>query len=271
MNSRFGAAAFVVALVALFVALGDGAVAAGIVPLARHALTAGTATNALKLGGKSPAQLEKSMHGARGSQGPEGLPGPQGTTGPAGPAGPAGPQGVSGPQGATGSQGPKGDVGTGLKIVGTVATAGALPATGTLGDGYLVSGDLYVWTGSAWTNAGPVQGPKGDTGAKGATGAAGPVGPAGPAGPAGAAGTAAVSVHTTTFSLTTAGTAGDQGAFTVNCGAGQKAVAGGFDSNGSVFHYDTRPTAADDGWQIYLANADDTAGHTGTLYATCLG
>jgi hypothetical protein len=47
-------------------------------------------------------------------------------------------------------------------------------------------------------------------------------------------------------------------------------VSGGFDSTGGVFNFDTRPTAADDGWQIFLANADNT-GNTGTIYAVCLG
>jgi len=164
MNSRFGVAAFVLALIALFVALGEGAVAAGVVPLARHAVTADTATNALKLGGKTPAQVKTSLRGAQGPQGPKGDPGPQGPSG-----------------------------------------------------------------------------------------------------------SSSVSVHTTPFSLATEGTTGDEGGFTANCGAGQKAVSGGFESNGVVLGLDTRPTAADDGWQIYLANADDSAAHAGTVYAICFG
>jgi hypothetical protein len=80
MKRNLGGPALVVAAIALFVALGEGAVAAGIVPLARHALTAGTATNALKLGGKTPAQVKTSLRGA---------PGPAGPTGPSGAAGSA--------------------------------------------------------------------------------------------------------------------------------------------------------------------------------------
>ncbi len=55
--------AMVVALLALFVALSGTAVAAGVVPLAKHALTANTATtaltakNALKLAGLTPQQV----------------------------------------------------------------------------------------------------------------------------------------------------------------------------------------------------------------------
>ena len=81
MKRNLSGPAFVLAAVALFVALGDGAVAAGIVPLARHAITAGTATNALKLGGKTPAQIKSTLRGA---------PGKQGDQGPQGPAGPSG-------------------------------------------------------------------------------------------------------------------------------------------------------------------------------------
>jgi hypothetical protein len=78
MRRNLGGPALVVALIALFVALGEGAVAAGIVPLARHAITAGTATNSLKLGGKTPAQIKTTLRGATGSRGPTG---PQGAAG----------------------------------------------------------------------------------------------------------------------------------------------------------------------------------------------
>lgn len=260
MKFRLSGPAFVLALVALFVALGGGAVAAGIVPLARHAVTAGTADNALKLDGKTSAQLAKSLRGARGPQGVQGPPGASGETGATGAAGKQGATGAQGAAGPQGSQGPKGDVGAGLKVVGTVATPGDLPATGTTGDGYLVAGVLYVWTGSAWTNAGPVQGPKGDTGA------AGPVGPAGPAGPAG---TAAVSVHSAAYSLP----AGGDQTLVTSCTAGQKAVGGGYDGDGSgaVINLDLKPTASDDGWSIWLVNTDTGGSHAGTVYAVCLG
>ena len=81
MKFRLSGPAFVLALVALFVALGGGAVAAGIVPLARHAITAGTADNALKLGGKTQAQLAKTLRGARGPQGVQGAAGAPGRWG----------------------------------------------------------------------------------------------------------------------------------------------------------------------------------------------
>ena len=268
MKLKLGGPAFVLATISLFVALTGGAVAAGIVPLARHAITAGTATNALKLGGKTPAQIKASLRGASGSQGPQGVQGPAGPKGDTGATGVAGPRGADGP---AGPPGPKGDVGTGLKIVGTVATSTDLPTAGTTGDAYLVAGDLYVWTGSAWTDAGPVKGPQGDTGVQGPAGPKGDTGATGVQGPAGTPGTVAVSVHTTAFSLTAGNTAGDTSDVTASCGAGQKAVSGGFDSNGDVFNFDTRPTAADDGWSIFVANGDTTAGASGTVYAICLG
>ena len=260
MKLKLGGPAFLLAMIALFVALSGVAVAAGIVPLARHAITAGTATNALKLGGKTPAQIKA---GLRGVQGPAGSQGPAGPAGPAGPKGDAGPAGAAGHQGVQGIQGPQGDVGAGLKIIGTVATVGALPATGTTGDAYLVGVNLYVWTGSAWTNAGPVQGPQGATGP---TGAQGVQGIQGQQGIQGVPGTAAVSVHTQAYSLPANG----QQTVTVSCSAGQKAVGGGFDSNGSVFNFDTKPTGPDDGWSIVLANPD-TMTDSGTAYAICLG
>jgi hypothetical protein len=56
----------------------------------------------------------------------------------------------------------------------------------------------------------------------------------------------------------------------VACDAGRKAVGGGFDSNGPVFNFDTRPMANGSAWAIYLANPDEASGHSGTAYAVCL-
>jgi hypothetical protein len=104
-----------------------------------------------------------------------------------GPVGPTGPQGVS------------------ITLKSPVATVGDLPTTGnSVNDARIVqqTGDLYVWTGSAWANAGAIVGPTGATGATGATGPGvtgptgatstvpGPTGPTGPGvtGPTGATG-----------------------------------------------------------------------------------
>lgn len=170
--------------------------------------------------------------GTAGPTGPTGVAGATGATGPTGPtgaastvAGPTGPTGVAGATGPTGTAGangptgPTGASGTGFTYKGTVATVGNLPSSGNaVGDAYVVTATnrLYVWDGSAWTDAGPVAasitGPTGATGATGGvgptgptgvTGAGGPTGPtganstvAGPTGPTGASGT---SVGLTTF------------------------------------------------------------------------
>jgi hypothetical protein len=236
LGSRLPSPSLVLSVAALFVALSGVATAAGIVAYAKHA---GMADNAKHLGGKTAAQIAATVHGPAGPQGPAGAAGPAGPQGGAGPAGPAGPQGDKG------DKGDKGDVGAGVKITGTVASQADLPSSGTLGDAYLVGGNAFVWTGTAWTNAGPVQGPKGDTGP---------------------AGTAAVTIHTTPYTLDP----GTDNVITGSCGAGQKAVSGGFDSNGSVSNFDSRPTDADDGWQIDLFNADNTSS-SGLLYVVCLG
>ena len=118
-------------------------------------------------------------------------------TGWAAAAGPAGPQGLQGINGI------------GLNVKGTYASLAALQAaqpTGAVGDGYVVSGNLYVWepSSSNWSNAGPIVGPTGPTGPSGGptgptgapglavtgpTGSRGGDGNTGPTGPTGAAST----------------------------------------------------------------------------------
>ena len=136
------------------------------------------------------------------AQGPTGLTGPTGATGAASTA--VGPTGPTGSTGATGATGTAGADGTGVSILGSYATLSALQAahpSGQTGDAYLINGELYVWTGSSWTNVGSIQGPTGSTGPTGAsiTGATGPTGATGatgangssiqgPTGPTGSAG-----------------------------------------------------------------------------------
>jgi hypothetical protein len=50
------------------------------------------------------------------------------------------------------------------------------------------AGDGVVWSGTAWTNVGPIRGPQGATGPQGLQGVAGPQGPLGPQGPDGPVG-----------------------------------------------------------------------------------
>ena len=119
------------------------------------------------------------------------LVGPQGPEGPAGQDGAQGPQGDPGQDGAPGPKGDQGDPGTGVTILGSLPTPDDLPATGNPGDAYLITGDLYVWTGTDWQNVGTIQGPQGPQGEPGQDGLEGPEGPQGaqgeqgPEGPAG--------------------------------------------------------------------------------------
>lgn len=84
--------------------------------------------------------------------------------------------------------------GTSVTILGSYNTLAELEAahpTGSLGDAYMVAGDLYVWNGSDWKNVGQIQGPqgaKGDKGDKGDKGEKGDTGSQGPQGIQGAKG-----------------------------------------------------------------------------------
>lgn len=71
-----------------------------------------------------------------------------------------GPQGDQGPRGP---QGEKGADGRSFTLKGSKPSTGSLPQDGSqqIGDAWLVTGDLYVWDGSQWNNAGDIQGPRG--------------------------------------------------------------------------------------------------------------
>jgi hypothetical protein len=84
--------------------------------------------------------------------------------------------------GEVGPVGPAGPQGTSITFKGSVATFGNLPTTGRLvNDAWIVDadGDLYVWNGTTWTNAGQIVGPQGPQGIQGIQGIQGPVGPTG--------------------------------------------------------------------------------------------
>jgi hypothetical protein len=88
-----------------------------------------------------------------------------GADGPVGSQGPAGADGAQGSVGPVGPAGADGADGTSVTILGSLASTGDLPGSGnTPGDGYVISGDLHVWDGAVWNNAGPIQGPAGPAG-----------------------------------------------------------------------------------------------------------
>lgn len=72
-----------------------------------------------------------------------------------------------------GMDGQNGQDGTSVTILGSYNTLAELQAahpTGSVGDGYMVAGDLYVWNGSSWEDVGQIQGPPGQQGPAGADG-----------------------------------------------------------------------------------------------------
>ncbi len=59
-------------------------------------------------------------------------------------------------------KGEKGEDGTSVNIQGHLDDTSLLPLSGnTEGDGYIIDGNLWVWDGDSWENAGPIQGPPG--------------------------------------------------------------------------------------------------------------
>ena len=91
----------------------------------------------------------------------------------------------------------------------------------------MVAGELYVWTGSSWTNVGNIKGPTGSTGSTGPTGGTGATGATGSTGATGANGS---SIQGATGPTGVSGPTGPTGA----------TGATGFGSTGA-----TGPTGAD--------------------------
>ena len=88
-----------------------------------------------------------------------------------GPQGPQGAQGAKGEDGAKGDTGPQGKDGTSVTILGTFESEDQLPIdSNNNGDGYIIDGNLYVWTGFEWKNVGKIEGPQGAQGPQGASG-----------------------------------------------------------------------------------------------------
>ncbi|MFK8161336.1 MAG: tail fiber domain-containing protein [Lewinella sp.] len=176
-----------------------------------------------------------------GAAGPEG---PQGDTGPAGPEGPAGP---------AGPEGPAGQDGTGISLLGTVATVGDLPAGATNGDLYIVtaSGDGYAWDGSMWTNVGPIQGPAGPAGPEGPAGVAGTDGTDGATGPQGDQGPAGM--QGPQGEAGPAGPEGPQGTTGPQGPAGQDGT--GISLLGTVATVGDLPGAGNDEGDLYIVSA----------------
>ena len=123
-------------------------------------------------------------------------------------------QGPTGPTGPTGATGATGSAGSGVTIIGQTPTiAPSSPTSGQMWiasspvpgwvpnnptSGTKTAGDGVVWTGAAWSNVGPIQGPVGPQGATGPTGPTGPTGLQGVTGPTGATGATGLKGNTGT-------------------------------------------------------------------------
>lgn len=123
----------------------------------------------------------------------------RGATGASGPTGATGTSGATGPRGATGPVGPS------ITIKGSVATTSSLVLSGNVvNDAYIVSadGNLWIWNGTAWYDAGDIVGPAGATGVTGATGPAGTNGTNGSTGATGVGYLALIKTVTTNYTPT---------------------------------------------------------------------
>jgi len=162
----------------------------------------------------------------------------------------AGPTGPTGPLGPTGPQGEQGIAGIGVTILGSYSTVEELETahpTGSVGDGYLVGGDLYVWddTNEEWDNVGNIQGPTGPTGPSvtGPTGPSGVISVTGPITNSGTSTSATLGFNETGFAklngATFSGTVTTSNGIT-NAQAKNALIASGYNSASGNFAHPSR-------------------------------
>lgn len=143
------------------------------------------------LTGATGPQGAQGLKGDTGAQGPQGIKGDKGDQGIQGIQGPQGIQGEVGPQGPQGLKGDTGAQGASFNFQGVVATEQDLPASGTLGDAYIVTatGHMWFWDDVLdWQDGGKIVGPQGPQGIQGPQGEQGIQGPQGLKGDTGAQG-----------------------------------------------------------------------------------
>ena len=178
--------------------------------------------------------------GSSGFVGSTGLTGFVGSQGFTGSQGYSGSFGYTGSSGFTGSKGDRGDQGLSIVLLGNVETAAALPAANnTVNDAYVVNqeGDLYVWNGNNWFNAGQIVGPPGDIGFTGSAGFIGSFGFTGSTGFTGSAGfTGSVGFVGSRGTIGNVGFVGSQGdiGFTGSQGVGFTGSVGFVGSRGDI-------------------------------------
>jgi hypothetical protein len=83
-------------------------------------------------------------------------------------------------------------------------------------------------------------------------------------GPASAA-AGLVTTRTTSFSIG----ANNARSFTASCQSGEKAVSGGYTTDGALLSGPTAPTSDGVSWQVFVVNIGDSSA-SGTAYAVCV-
>lgn len=161
-----------------------------------------------------------------------------------------------GPTGPAGPTGPRGAAGTSIQFKGSVVALGNLPTNAQANHAYINNedGNLYVYDGETWTDAGQIVGPQGEVGPTGPAGATGPTGPQGDTGaegPQGATGPQGVAGATGDTGPTGPagldGATGPQGAAGVDGADGQDGAAATV-AIGSI-------TTGAPGTQAYVSNS----------------
>jgi hypothetical protein len=168
LKPRRPSAAMIVALLALFVALGGSAVASGLLNghhIKKNSIPLNRLTRAARIATVNPPANGPGQPGPEGREGKPGTNGSNGVEGKVGPEGKAGEKGSTGSPGSQGPQGEKGDNGSpgAPGSPGSPGTPGAPGAPGAPGSP---------------GQPGP-EGPQGPQGEKGETGTQGPQGPQG--------------------------------------------------------------------------------------------
>ncbi len=66
-------------------------------------------------------------------------------------------------RGENGTDGKDGKDGTSVNVKGSLDSTDQLPSTGTVGDTYIIDGNLWVWDGDSWVNCGQLKGDPGQS------------------------------------------------------------------------------------------------------------
>jgi hypothetical protein len=175
-----------------------------------------------------------------GESGYSGFSGYSGDSGISGYSGDSGISGYSGESGISGYSGYSGQQGTSINVKGEVPTVGDLPPTGNqVNDAYIVTadGNLWVWNGTAWYDAGQIVGPQGLSGFSGYSGESGYSGFSGDSGISGWSGDSGISGFSGDSGISGwSGFSGESGYSGLNGDSGYSGISGysGFSGDSGI-------------------------------------